>query len=97
MQEMAQAWEEYSRLERSVEQLRMVLQTHMNHSATPQVRSGSAAQSSSTSTQTAQFQDVHTLYLHIFFAIYFRAKLYELSNVWRKKTKLNQARSESCK
>ncbi|XP_062245000.1 pleckstrin homology domain-containing family A member 7-like isoform X4 [Platichthys flesus] len=34
--EMAQAWEEYSRLERSVEQLRMVLQTHMNHSATPQ-------------------------------------------------------------
>ncbi|XP_035012211.2 pleckstrin homology domain-containing family A member 7 isoform X7 [Hippoglossus stenolepis] len=34
--EMAQAWEEYSRLESSVEQLRMVLQTHMNHSATPQ-------------------------------------------------------------
>nr|XP_019934848.1 PREDICTED: pleckstrin homology domain-containing family A member 7-like isoform X6 [Paralichthys olivaceus] len=34
--EMAQAWEEYSRLERSVEQLRTVLQTHMNHSATPQ-------------------------------------------------------------
>ncbi|XP_060932948.1 pleckstrin homology domain-containing family A member 7 isoform X2 [Limanda limanda] len=34
--EMAQAWEDYSRLERSVEQLRMVLQTHMNHSATPQ-------------------------------------------------------------
>ncbi|XP_069385160.1 pleckstrin homology domain-containing family A member 7 isoform X18 [Paralichthys olivaceus] len=34
--EMAQAWEEYSRLERSVEQLRTVLQTHMNHSAIPQ-------------------------------------------------------------
>ncbi|KAM7002333.1 pleckstrin homology domain-containing family A member 7-like [Tautogolabrus adspersus] len=34
--EMAHAWEEYSRLERSVEQLRMVLQAHMNHSATHQ-------------------------------------------------------------
>ncbi|KAG7522878.1 hypothetical protein JOB18_032613 [Solea senegalensis] len=34
--EMAYAWEEYSRLERSVEQLRTVLRTHMNHSATPQ-------------------------------------------------------------
>ncbi|KAM3609599.1 uncharacterized protein V6R79_017630 [Siganus canaliculatus] len=34
--EMALAWEEYNRLERSVEQLRMVLQAHMNHSATPQ-------------------------------------------------------------
>ncbi|XP_042351473.1 pleckstrin homology domain-containing family A member 7-like [Plectropomus leopardus] len=34
--EMAHAWEEYSRLERSVEQLRTALQAHMNHSATPQ-------------------------------------------------------------
>ncbi|KAF7647279.1 hypothetical protein LDENG_00174760, partial [Lucifuga dentata] len=34
--EMAEAWEEYSRLEKSVEQLRTVLQAHMNHSATPQ-------------------------------------------------------------
>ncbi|XP_054865061.1 pleckstrin homology domain-containing family A member 7-like isoform X6 [Amphiprion ocellaris] len=34
--EMAHAWEEYSRLEKSVEQLRMALQAHMNHSATPQ-------------------------------------------------------------
>ncbi|XP_029133660.1 pleckstrin homology domain-containing family A member 7 isoform X13 [Labrus bergylta] len=34
--EMALAWEEYSRLERSVEQLRMVLQAHMNHSTTHQ-------------------------------------------------------------
>ncbi|XP_029379561.1 pleckstrin homology domain-containing family A member 7-like isoform X4 [Echeneis naucrates] len=34
--EMAQAWEEYSKLERSVEQLRAVLLTHMNHSSTPQ-------------------------------------------------------------
>ncbi|KAA8590323.1 hypothetical protein FQN60_014257, partial [Etheostoma spectabile] len=34
--EMAHAWEEYNRLERSMEQLRMVLQAHMNHSATPQ-------------------------------------------------------------
>ncbi|XP_051237742.1 pleckstrin homology domain-containing family A member 7 isoform X5 [Dicentrarchus labrax] len=34
--EMAHAWEEYSSLERSVEQLRAALQTHMNHSATPQ-------------------------------------------------------------
>ncbi|XP_071347791.1 pleckstrin homology domain-containing family A member 7 isoform X15 [Trachinotus anak] len=34
--EMAQAWEEYSQLERSVEQLRMALHTHMNHSSTPQ-------------------------------------------------------------
>uniref|UniRef100_A0A8C4GPB4 Pleckstrin homology domain containing, family A member 7a n=1 Tax=Dicentrarchus labrax TaxID=13489 RepID=A0A8C4GPB4_DICLA len=30
--EMAHAWEEYSSLERSVEQLRAALQTHMNHS-----------------------------------------------------------------
>lgn len=44
MQEMALAWEEYSRLERSVEQLRTALQAHMNHSATPQVRAGTAAQ-----------------------------------------------------
>lgn len=43
MQEMALAWEEYSRLERSVEQLRMALQAHMNHSATPQVTPGTAA------------------------------------------------------
>lgn len=43
MQEMALAWEEYGRLERSVEQLRAVLQAHMNHSATPQVRRGTAA------------------------------------------------------
>ncbi|KAK6318538.1 hypothetical protein J4Q44_G00118290 [Coregonus suidteri] len=34
--EMARAWEEYSRLESSVEQLRTVLQAHMNHSTTPQ-------------------------------------------------------------
>ncbi|XP_039664112.1 pleckstrin homology domain-containing family A member 7-like isoform X2 [Perca fluviatilis] len=34
--EMAHAWEEYVRLERSMEQLRMALQAHMNHSATPQ-------------------------------------------------------------
>uniref|UniRef100_A0A1A8NY06 Pleckstrin homology domain containing, family A member 7a n=1 Tax=Nothobranchius rachovii TaxID=451742 RepID=A0A1A8NY06_9TELE len=34
--EMAHAWEEYSRLETSVEQLRTVLQAHMNHSDTPQ-------------------------------------------------------------
>ena len=44
MQEMALAWEEYSRLESSVEQLRMALQAHMNHSATPQVTPGTAAQ-----------------------------------------------------
>lgn len=34
--EMALAWDEYIRLERSVEQLRTVLQSHMNHSATHQ-------------------------------------------------------------
>ncbi|KAK2842651.1 hypothetical protein Q5P01_012851 [Channa striata] len=34
--EMAQAWDEYSRLERSVEQLRTALQAHMNNSTTPQ-------------------------------------------------------------
>nr|XP_046250290.1 pleckstrin homology domain-containing family A member 7-like isoform X3 [Scatophagus argus] len=34
--EMALAWDEYNRLERSVEQLRTALQAHMNHSATPQ-------------------------------------------------------------
>ncbi|XP_049430972.1 pleckstrin homology domain-containing family A member 7-like [Epinephelus fuscoguttatus] len=34
--EMAQAWQEYTQLERSVEQLRTALQAHMNHSATPQ-------------------------------------------------------------
>ncbi|KAM3870106.1 LOW QUALITY PROTEIN: pleckstrin homology domain-containing family A member 7-like [Diretmus argenteus] len=34
--EMARAWEEYSVLESSVEQLRTSLQAHMNHSATPQ-------------------------------------------------------------
>ncbi|KAM7415081.1 hypothetical protein PAMA_019759 [Pampus argenteus] len=34
--EMTHAWEEYSLLERSVEQLRAALQAHMNHSATPQ-------------------------------------------------------------
>ncbi|XP_067349872.1 pleckstrin homology domain-containing family A member 7 isoform X2 [Channa argus] len=34
--EMAQAWEEYNRLERSVEQLRTALQAHMNNSTTPQ-------------------------------------------------------------
>ncbi|GAA6215294.1 pleckstrin homology domain-containing family A member 7-like [Lates japonicus] len=34
--EMAQAWDEYIRLERSVEQLRTALHAHMNHSATPQ-------------------------------------------------------------
>ncbi|KAM4619225.1 pleckstrin homology domain-containing family A member 7-like [Polymixia lowei] len=35
--EMARAWEEYSSLESSVEQLRTALQAHMNHSATPQL------------------------------------------------------------
>ncbi len=49
MQEMAHAWEEYSRLERSMEQLRTALQAHMNHSTTPQVRPGTAAQSRPTS------------------------------------------------
>uniref|UniRef100_A0A3Q3NE10 Pleckstrin homology domain containing, family A member 7a n=1 Tax=Mastacembelus armatus TaxID=205130 RepID=A0A3Q3NE10_9TELE len=34
--EMAHAWEEYNRLERSVEQLRTALQAHMNHSTTTQ-------------------------------------------------------------
>ncbi|KAI3371128.1 hypothetical protein L3Q82_023764 [Scortum barcoo] len=34
--EMAHAWEEYSRLERSMEQLRTALQAHMNHSTTSQ-------------------------------------------------------------
>ncbi|XP_053741337.1 pleckstrin homology domain-containing family A member 7-like isoform X2 [Synchiropus splendidus] len=34
--EMAVAWEEYMLLERSVEQLRLALQAHMNHGATPQ-------------------------------------------------------------
>uniref|UniRef100_A0A673YIH6 Pleckstrin homology domain containing, family A member 7a n=1 Tax=Salmo trutta TaxID=8032 RepID=A0A673YIH6_SALTR len=34
--EMARAWEDYSSLESSVEQLRAVLQARMNHSATPQ-------------------------------------------------------------
>ncbi|XP_029290627.1 pleckstrin homology domain-containing family A member 7-like isoform X13 [Cottoperca gobio] len=38
--EMAHAWEEYSHLERSVEQLRTALQAHMNHSATPQQEKG---------------------------------------------------------
>ncbi|KAK1887676.1 Pleckstrin like domain containing family A member 7 [Dissostichus eleginoides] len=38
--EMAQAWEEYNRLERSMEQLRTALQAHMNHSATPQQEKG---------------------------------------------------------
>ncbi|KAK5866943.1 hypothetical protein PBY51_011474 [Eleginops maclovinus] len=38
--EMAHAWEEYSRLERSMEQLRTALQAHMNHSATPQQEKG---------------------------------------------------------
>lgn len=42
MQEMSLAWEEYGHLERSVEQLRTVLQAHMSHSATPQVRPGIA-------------------------------------------------------
>uniref|UniRef100_A0A3Q2WWT4 Pleckstrin homology domain containing, family A member 7a n=1 Tax=Haplochromis burtoni TaxID=8153 RepID=A0A3Q2WWT4_HAPBU len=34
--EMAYAWEEYSRLENSVEQLRLALQAQMNHSSTSQ-------------------------------------------------------------
>uniref|UniRef100_A0A3P9I854 Pleckstrin homology domain containing, family A member 7a n=1 Tax=Oryzias latipes TaxID=8090 RepID=A0A3P9I854_ORYLA len=34
--EMSLAWEEYCRLEKSVEQLRLALQVHMNNSATPQ-------------------------------------------------------------
>lgn len=38
LQEMAHAWEEYNRLETSVEQLRIALQALMNHSDTSQVR-----------------------------------------------------------
>lgn len=38
LQEMANAWEEYSRLEKCVEQLRMALQAHMNQSSTTPVR-----------------------------------------------------------
>ncbi|CAN9498934.1 unnamed protein product [Ophioblennius macclurei] len=34
--EMERAWEEYGRLEKSVDQLRTALRVHMNHSATPQ-------------------------------------------------------------
>ncbi|KAG7221158.1 hypothetical protein INR49_017506 [Caranx melampygus] len=34
--EMSQAWEEYSKLERSVEQLRTALHTHMNNTSIPQ-------------------------------------------------------------
>ncbi|KAG7281719.1 hypothetical protein CRUP_027791 [Coryphaenoides rupestris] len=34
--EMSEAWKEYISLESSVEQLRMALQAHMNHSTTPQ-------------------------------------------------------------
>ncbi|XP_036068066.1 pleckstrin homology domain-containing family A member 7 isoform X9 [Oryzias melastigma] len=34
--EMSLAWEEYCRLEKSVEQLRLALQVHMNNRATPQ-------------------------------------------------------------
>ncbi|RVE71356.1 hypothetical protein OJAV_G00051130 [Oryzias javanicus] len=34
--EMSLAWEEYCRLEKSVEQLRLALQVHMSNSATPQ-------------------------------------------------------------
>lgn len=45
LQEMAHAWEEYSRLEKSVEQLRTALQAHMNQSTTTQVRHDTAAQS----------------------------------------------------
>lgn len=37
VQEIAHAWEEYNRLEQSVEQLRLVLQAHMAHSDTSQV------------------------------------------------------------
>ncbi|KAI2653621.1 Pleckstrin homology domain-containing family A member 7 [Labeo rohita] len=36
--EMEKAWEDYSRLEQSVEQLRDVLQTQMNHCTSPQLR-----------------------------------------------------------
>lgn len=42
VQEMALAWEEYGYQERSVEQLRVALQGRMSHSATPQVRGGTA-------------------------------------------------------
>lgn len=42
-QEMTLAWDEYRRLERSVEQLRAALQAQMDHSAAPQVRPGTAA------------------------------------------------------
>lgn len=45
MQEMAHAWEEYSRLENSVEQLRLALQAQMNHSASTQVKPVTACQS----------------------------------------------------
>lgn len=38
IQEMMLAWDEYSCLERSVEQLRAALQAQMNHNTTPQVR-----------------------------------------------------------
>lgn len=41
---MSRAWEEYSRLESSVEQLRTALQTTMNYSTTSQVRMGTAPQ-----------------------------------------------------
>lgn len=39
---MALAWEEYGYLEMSVEQLRVALHGHISHSATPQVRAGTA-------------------------------------------------------
>lgn len=37
LQEMARAWEEYSRLEQSVELLRLALQAYMTHNDTSQV------------------------------------------------------------
>lgn len=39
---MALAWDEYGRLEGSVEQLRAALQAQMSHSAALQVRAGTA-------------------------------------------------------
>lgn len=39
---MTQAWVEYGSLERTVEELRAALQAQMSHSASPQVRAGTA-------------------------------------------------------
>lgn len=71
MQEMALAWEEYSRLERSVEQLRMALHAHMNHSATPQVRLASKMRDSGYSVKAWTFSHrLSFLYLHSYSIFY---------------------------